>query len=177
MKIVITPNPILTTPAREVASIDKKIKKLVAEMEITLVNQTDPEGVGLAAPQVGYPLRLFITKPTPKAKLHVFINPQILKHEAYSMKHEAQKKQKSTKLEGCLSIPRIWGHVERPTQVLLAYTDLNGLRHEKIFKGFEATIIDHEIDHLNGVLFTQRVLEQSGKLYREEEGELKEYKI
>lgn len=76
------------------------------------------------------------------------------------------------KLEGCLSVPRIWGPVDRDAEVLVEYLDLNGKKQSKWFSGLKAVIVQHETDHLNGILFTQRVLEQKGRLYEEKNGEL-----
>lgn len=176
LKIVHAPADVLTKGVRPVAKIDKKIKQLVYDMEETLVAQVDPQGVGLAAPQVGVDLAIFIIKPTLSADTEVFINPKIL--EIVKTKESSVKSQKKTeteqdiKLEGCLSIPKIWGPVTRSAKVLLEYQDLTGEKHSQWFTGFKAVIIQHETDHLNGILFTERVLEQKNKLYEEKNGEL-----
>lgn len=181
MKIVTVPNEILHAKAKTVTIFGRKLKKLVDDMTTTLNAQKDPEGVGLAAPQIGISEQIFIMKPTKKGPITACINPEILKHETQNTKHETQKKQSKddseAKLEGCLSIPRIWGHVVRQDTVDVRYQDLDGKWIEKKFSGFEAVIVQHEIDHLNGILFTQRVLEQTGKLYRERNGELEKYEI
>jgi peptide deformylase len=80
------------------------------------------------------------------------------------------------KLEGCLSIPRIWGPVKRANRVLLEYQDLSGEKKTEWFTGFRATIVLHEVDHLQGVLFTQRAIEQNSALYEERDGELERMK-
>ena len=195
LKIITAPNDILNQPVKPVKKIDERIKKLVNQMEKTLVAQTDPLGVGLAAPQVGEKLALFIIKPTKKAKTKVFINPKILKWEMGSgnldknMRTEKNdshltvqnpvshlsphsSKPKSFKLEGCLSIPRIWGPVRRADKILVEFQDLTGKPQKRWFRGLSAIIIQHEIDHLNGVLFTQKTLEQKLPLYEEKEGKL-----
>lgn len=179
MKILFTPNPILTVKSKRVQKVDKKILKLVSDMEKTLSAQTDPEGVGLAAPQVGVGLRLFIIKKSKKAATKAFINPEIINVQR-NMKNVGQDKKKDehAKLEGCLSIPRLWGHVDhRAKRVELTYTNLSGKTKTEWFGGFEALIIQHEVDHLNGILFTKRVLEENGQLYKEIKGELREYSI
>ena len=79
---------------------------------------------------------------------------------------------KKVKLEGCLSIPRIWGPVKRADRIFLNYQDMTGKKYLKWFSGFEAIIIQHEVDHLNGIVFTQRSVEQKGQLYKEENDEL-----
>ncbi len=186
LKIVHAPHAILTKEVREVKKIDKKIKELVYDMEETLIEQIDPQGVGLAAPQINEDLAIFIIKPTLKAKTLVFINPKILEvvgsrksivdsnkqPTTSDQRPTTQEKDEDIKLEGCLSIPRIWGPVTRNSKVLLEYQDLTGQMHTEWFTGFKSVIIQHEMDHLQGILFTQRVLEQKGKLYQEKDGEL-----
>jgi peptide deformylase len=161
--IVVTPNPVLTTPARTVSSFDKRLLKLVRGMKATLRAAKAPKGVGLAAPQVGEPWRVFITRPTDKSDIRVFINPEII---ASSGGVTDGVPGRDNKLEGCLSIPKIWGRVQRTPMLTLRYQDETGATHEERFSGFLATIIQHETDHTNGVLFVQRVLEQKGKLYQ-----------
>lgn len=179
LKIVSVPHPVLFSPTKLVSKIDEKIKILIAEMEETLIAQKDPKGVGLAANQVGIDLSLFIIKPTEKANIKVFINPKVIKIVTDNIKRIANKKtrKKPVKLEGCLSIPRIWGPVKRAKKIYLEYQDLTGEIKKDWFKGFEATIIQHEVDHLNGVVFTQRSVEQGEKLYKETNNELKPIEV
>jgi peptide deformylase len=172
LKIVHAPHIVLTKGVREVKKIDKKIRELVYDMEETLIAQLDPQGVGLAAPQVDVDLAIFIIKPTLKSETLVFINPKILDSKIVPPSPASKDKSEDVKLEGCLSIPRIWGPVTRTSKVLLEYQDLTGEKRTEWFSGFKAVIIQHEMDHLQGVLFTQRVLEQKGKLYQEKDGEL-----
>lgn len=146
-------------------------------MERVLVAQDDPPGVGLAANQVGLNLSIFIMKPSVKSKVKIFINPKIVKANLKMIERERtdptkKKSKKKIKLEGCLSIPRIWGPVKRSDRIFLHYQDLASKKHLKWFTGFEAIIIQHEIDHLNGIVFTQRAVEQKGQLFREENEEL-----
>lgn len=174
LKIVLAPAEVLTKEVRQVAKIDKRIKKLVFDMEETLIAQVDPQGVGLAAPQVGVDLAIFIIKPTLNADTEVFINPvilEIIKAKEKPVKSKKEDKE-DVKLEGCLSIPRVWGPVTRNDKVYIEYLDLTGQKHLEWVTGFKAVIVQHETDHLNGILFTQRVLEQKGRLYEEKDGEL-----
>jgi len=206
-KLIIAPNHILSHKVKKVPVINKKIRDIVFDMEETLIAQTNPQGVGLAAPQIGLDLAIFLIKPEIDSDTEVFINPIILEQKkdaqsgdsperdpvsadspdspsARSEEHlrERKEKQDPTKkasrksrdihLEGCLSIPHIWGPVTRADKILVSYQDLTGEQHTKWFDGFKSIIIQHEMDHLNGTLFTQRVLEQKGKLYEEKDGEL-----
>lgn len=171
MKIVQAPNVVLSTKAKAINKIDKDILMLIEAMKITLLTASDPEGVGLAAPQVGKSLQLFLMKADNDAPFHVFINPKVtfLADEKEEMKEKPTKKQ--TRLEGCLSLKDIWGTVHRSPKVQVKYLDESGKIHDKVFTGFPATIIQHEKDHLDGILFPKRVLEQKGKLYKSHKDE------
>jgi peptide deformylase len=189
MKIFQAPAQVLSNTSTRVEKIDKGTRKLIKEMEQTLNAQTDPEGVGLAAPQVGESMQIFIVKQEPEAPLMTFINPIIektferppdktaeVKQSKKAEKAKAKAKiDKSVQLEGCLSLQDIWGVVKRPYGVELSYQDESGIKHKKKFEGFLATIIQHEIDHLQGILFPKRVLEQNNHLYhsiKNEKGEI-----
>lgn len=164
LKIISGPNPVLSQKAKPVKKIDKSILQLIGEMKQTLSAAKDPEGVGLAAPQVGKPLQIFIIKPTPKSPILTFINPEIERSDKKLTQRRSAHA--GNKLEGCLSLLNIWGDVLRHPQITLSYLDDKGSPHKRKFTGFIATIIQHEIDHLQGVLFPKRALEQKGKLYK-----------
>jgi peptide deformylase len=179
--IITTPHKILLEKAEPVKNFDKKLKAIIGEMEKTLRATTDPIGVGLAAPQVGLSLRLFQMKPTEKSNVTSYINPVI---ESVSEEQEIPSfinskkveghKPKSSKnklLEGCLSIPDIWGNVTRKKEVTLSWDDADGNHFKQTFNGFPAIIIQHEVDHLNGVLFTKHVMEQGEKLFKSHKDE------
>ena len=187
-RMVTTPDETLLETAAPVVKFDKKLKDIVSEMQATLDATVDPVGVGLAAPQVGISKRIFLSKPKENGKTTVFINPEIIETTDASeiiikpnpKKVELMKKvdgnksakggsasgKKGTLLEGCLSVPNIWGNVLRKHKIKLSYQDLTGTAHTKELKGFSAIIVQHEIDHLNGVLFTKHVLSQGEQLYR-----------
>ncbi len=174
LNIVQAPHSALSSKAKPIGKIDKAVTKFIKEMKDTLDAATDPIGVGLAAPQVGKSLSIFVIKPSPKAKLQTFINPKITGIEDDQNEKIKLKKHQPKKLEGCLSLKDIWGEVERARAIELEYLDETGKKHHKKFTGFIATIIQHEVDHLNGVLFPKRVLEQKGTLYeskKDEKGE------
>lgn len=180
--IVTVPNKVLNSPAKPVGKIDKKIRQIIAGMKKDLIHKRNPKGVGLAAPQVGIALAIFITKPTETSPIRVFINPQIMDKSKDLGEIERPKEGKISlrrekKLEGCLSIPNVWGYLKRSKKVKLRFKNEEGKPRQEEFSGFEATIIQHETDHINGILFTQRVLEQKQKLYRIEEDEKGEEKL
>jgi len=159
--IVHIPHEALYKKAETVTAFDRKLARLISDMKDTLLHASNPRGVGLAAPQIGISMRVFITKPSDTAKIRVFINPEILKKTGRTQTNSAPE----GKLEGCLSIPNVWGNVQRSKQVTLRYQDEQGTVHEETFTGFMATIVQHETDHLMGILYTQRALEQKQKLY------------
>jgi len=163
LAIVKAPNPVLSQKAKPIAKVDRAVLNLIEEMEQSLNAASDPVGVGLAAPQVGKSLNLFISKPTAKAAISVFINPKITSQKPLVTEKDGKK---THKLEGCLSLVNIWGEVERSPEIILEYTDETGRMHKRKFSGFMATIVQHEVDHLNGILFPKRVLEQGGTLYQ-----------
>lgn len=175
LKIVQAPSSVLSEKAKPIEKIDASMQKLIKEMAQTLASAKDPEGVGLAAPQIGKSLQLFIIKESPNAQLRVFINPKIKRHGKVKIPVRTEGEKKGVKLEGCLSLQDIWGIVDRAPWVTLSYTDEQGKQHTEKFTGFLAVIIQHEYDHINGILFPKRVLEQKEKLYKatkDEKGEI-----
>lgn len=173
LKIVTVPNQILNQPTKKIINLNKKdLSILIEKMKQTLIAQDDPLGVGLAANQVGFNISVFLMRPKKQSSIRIFINPKIIKLENQVYKSKKDYQSKKIKLEGCLSIPKIWSPVKRAEKVLLQYQDLTGAVEQKWFRGFEAVIVQHEVDHLNGILFTQRALEQKIPLYEEKEGKL-----
>jgi peptide deformylase len=167
LNIIKAPDPVLSQQSKSVTKIDKYIVNLLEDMEISLSSALDPVGVGLAAPQIGKSLRIFIAKPTIKSRAFAFINPVITK----TQDKEKKVGEKTKKLEGCLSLPNIWGEVQRFHEINVEYQDETGRKHNRKFTGFMSTIVQHEIDHLNGILFPKRVLDQKGTLYKSEKDE------
>jgi peptide deformylase len=173
-KIVQAPNPVLSKQAEKVQKIDKQIKTLISDMVATLESASDPEGVGLAAPQIGKSLQLFVVKESKNAPIITVINPKLETIGELPTDERIDKKtgkKKSVPLEGCLSLKDIWGIVKRYKKVRVSYLDENGVQHNEEFSGFLAVIMQHEYDHLQGVLFPKRVLEQKGELYKSEKDE------
>ncbi len=179
MRIVQAPDSVLTQQAKPVEKLDKTIHLLLKDMEETLGNARDPEGVGLAAPQIGKSLQIFLIRQSPRSPLLTFINPVIeeffdapadtkqpsTQNEKTAKGKEKAKIDKGVQLEGCLSLRNVWGVVKRQYGVVLSYQDEKGAKHKKKFDGFLSIIIQHEFDHLQGVLFPKRVLEQKSQLY------------
>jgi peptide deformylase len=141
--ILILPDPRLRLVSEPVKSLEGDLQKLIDDMFATMY---DAPGIGLAAIQVGVPKRLITAdlakKDEPRAP-QVFINPEIV----------SRSEELSTYEEGCLSIPEIHEDVERPAQVRVRYLDRDGKPHEVDAEGLLATCLQHEIDHLDGVLF------------------------
>lgn len=157
-KVLRSGDPVLRVISKPVAKIDKKILDIIQDLNDTLETQKEPEGVGLAAPQIGKNLRIFIFKngQTPK----VVINPEII-----SVSKVSKKKIRNSILEGCLSLPNYYGSVKRNFEIELKYQNVNGQTVIEKYEGLTAQIIQHEIDHLDGVLFVDRLLEQKKSLY------------
>lgn len=158
-KIVNAKDPILRLKAKAIIRVDKKIQQIATDLTDTLKIQKDPEGVGLAAPQIGKSLRMF-------AMVHgkiirVIINPEIQKIIKIKT-----KKNKREILEGCLSIPYLYGPLKRPQKLILNYLDLEGKKQTETFTGFPAQIVQHEVDHLNGILFIDKLLKTKNPLYK-----------
>ena len=145
--ILILPDKRLRLLSKPIAKIDAATKQLVEDMFDTMY---DAPGIGLAAIQIGEPRRIvtmdLAKKDEPKAPL-VFINPEVT----------WQSDEKAIYEEGCLSIPEYYEEVERPSAVKVKYLDLDGKQHEIDAEGLLATCIQHEIDHLDGVLFIDHI--------------------
>lgn len=170
LKIVTLPHPALKKTARPVSSIDKRIVRLVRDMEETLDKQKDPEGVGLSAPQVNVSSRLFIIKHPKEKALKVFINPEIIEKEYL----DENGTEGNENMEGCLSIPGIWAPVRRYDRVVVRYQTIQNETKTEEFTGFYSVVVQHEYDHLDGILFTERAIEQGNPIYKEVNGKLRE---
>lgn len=173
-KIVLSTEPSLRQKSKPVGKIDKKIKDVIRDLKDTLAVQKDPEGVGLAAPQIGKNLRIFYAKYKKFEKL--VINPEIIKID-YSKKEGANKKGDKEILEGCLSLPYYYGPLKRAPKVTIKYLDEDGKTLTESFEGFHAQIVLHEIDHLEGILFIDHLLEEHQPLYKIEGDEWEEVEL
>jgi len=145
-------HPILKRVAKHIASDHTNLNDLISNMWETMYNA---EGVGLAAPQIGESIRVFIvdTEQTYKEDdksngvKTVFINAEKIEEDGEFWPYE----------EGCLSIPHIRGEVERQKKLKIKYLDENFDEHTKVFEGINARVIQHEYDHLEGILFLDKL--------------------
>ncbi|GAB1580738.1 peptide deformylase [Phyllobacterium phragmitis] len=145
--LVILPDPILRQVSKPVERVDDQLRAFADDMLETMYAAP---GIGLAAIQVGEPLRMLVidlSKEDEEKAPHVFINPEIV----------SSSEERSTYEEGCLSIPDYYAEVERPASVRVTYLDRDGARQEIAAEGLMATCLQHEIDHLNGVLFIDHI--------------------
>lgn len=172
-KILNVRDPRLREPSKPVIGIDKKVEQLVHDLKETLTIQKEPEGVGLAAPQIGKNLRIFVF--SFKNVSRVCINPEVLEVTKTSFK---PKHKKQSIMEGCLSLPNFYGPLKRSAVVKLKYTDEKGSEKVEKFKDFYAQIVLHEIDHLNGKLFIDRLLQEKKPLFKlDKNGEWEEVEL
>lgn len=187
-QIVTVPSDILRKPTRPITTLDKRVINVINDMIDTLIKTKNPEGVGLAAPQIGENLSIFLARPDPKGEIFIFINPEITHYSQRTTRPTGKK----GIYEGCLSIPGHYAPVKRAMSVTVKYKTLSSITPlpplklrgggpqdegdtliDKLetFSGFPAHVIQHEMDHLNGILFIDRVLTQQAKLYKVEDKE------
>lgn len=160
-KIITVPNKILKQKSKPVKKIDKKIKEIIKNLKDTVKDTSDPEGIGLSAVQINKLVRIFIAKIN--NHFEIFINPKI----TFSKKTLAQILPKKKLLfEGCLSVPKIYGFIDRPYQIQVEWKNEKDKIKKQTFKGKESICLQHEIDHLNGILFVEKVFGQNSKLYK-----------
>ena len=161
LSIIHYPHPTLRYRSKPIVRVDQRLRDMAAEM---LNLMYDNEGVGLAANQVNLPIRMFVVNESGKrgeGEEWVVINPEIDRPKG----NEASQ-------EGCLSVPGLYSQVKRPKTVRLQGYDLQGNEINQELDGFLARVMQHEVDHLDGVMFFDRISEESK---RELEGELQEF--
>lgn len=154
MQVIKAPNPRLRVKTKPVKKINPGLLKTLKDMVKLTKTFKDPEGVGLASTQVGLKESFFVAKDS-KTFVSV-INPKIL----------SAGKRTRQYFEGCLSVPNMWGEVKRAISIKVSYQESGGKVVTKALKGVPAWIFQHEIDHLNGILFSDRCLQQKGKFYK-----------
>lgn len=139
-------DPILRKHCRPVDEVSDRIKMILDDMVDTM---REANGVGLAAPQVGIIRRMFVAEPDPETgQVYYLVNPEIVTVEG-SQESE----------EGCLSVPGYMGRVDRPEKITIKGLDRDGKPQEHTFEGFEAIVMCHEFDHLEGILYTDKAKE------------------
>jgi peptide deformylase len=159
-KILVYPHPILKKFSRPVDAIDAEITGLLQDLLDTM--RAGPGSVGVAAPQIGVTLRVCVVDVSAnrlgKENNHgllLMVNPEIVDRQGAAFMRE-----------GCMSVPDYTGDVERATEITLRFTDGDGARREITASGFEAVAIQHEMDHLDGLLFLDRITSLKTGLFR-----------
>lgn len=158
--IVTHPNEVLTQKCKEVHVFDEKLGKLLDDMYDTMIAS---DGIGLAAPQVGEAIQVAIVDLGEGQEVIEMINPEVVEIGGSEVE-----------VEGCLSFPDIYGEVERPFYVKVEAQDRDGSLYELEAEDYEARAILHEIDHLQGILFTSKIIRYVDleELENEQEDEL-----
>lgn len=164
--------PVLKKMAEDISPDYPELQELVGNMWETMYQA---DGVGLAAPQVGKPIRLFVVDTIQimeegkkdEGIKKVFINAHKAEEAGEPWTYE----------EGCLSIPDVRGDVDRPPQLRLRYLDENFEEHEDVFTGINARVIQHEYDHIDGILFTEHLKPIKKRLVRRKLEDIKKGKV
>ena len=149
------PDPVLLKKAKPVIKLDDELKKLIGDMIDTMYQAP---GIGLAANQIGRPIRIIVFDITPKDQERqpsVLVNPEVIESEG-----------EQTLEEGCLSVPEYYSDVKRSARVKVRGQDLEGNPVEVCGEGLLATVLQHEIDHLDGILFIDRISALKRTLYK-----------
>ena len=159
LQILTYPDDRLKNVSADVAQIDPEMTRFIQDLEAT--RQAGPGAVGIAAPQVGRQQRIVIVdvsmtrKPCDNHGHMIMINPEITEWDGMAMGRE-----------GCLSVPEFTGNVIRAEKIKLHYLDIEGQQHEIESHGFEARAIQHEMDHLDGLLFLDRLVSRRSDLFK-----------
>lgn len=155
-KIFQYPEAVLRKQTEKITTFDNGLAQLVEDMAETMY---DAPGVGLAAPQIGKSIKLIVVDISEdkegEKKYMPLINPEIIAHEGSQVDEE-----------GCLSVPELTANVARHLEITVAYQDLQGQPHELSTKDRFAIVLQHEIDHLNGILFIDHLSPLKRKLYK-----------
>ena len=159
-KILLYPHPLLKKLCRPVATLDQEITLLIGDLVDTM--RSGPGSVGVAAPQIGVLLRVCVVDVSASRQgqennhgLLAMVNPEIVRREGSAVMRE-----------GCMSVPDYTGDVERSTAVTVRFLDESGESRQIDASGFEAVAIQHEMDHLDGVLFLDRITSLKTGLFR-----------
>lgn len=156
MHIIKAPNQALRIQTKPVKKITPGLLQTFKEMIKLTKTFHDPEGVGLSSTQIGLEDRFFVGLVSTTKKFLPVINPKILFRSRTTKAY----------FEGCLSIPNYYGGVKRHTSIKVEYKNEAGKLISETLRGIPAWIFQHEVDHLDGILFPDRVMEQKGKFYK-----------
>lgn len=149
---------VLRRVCEEVEPTDRNLEILIRKMHNTVMDKRQ-QGVGIAAPQIGINRRVFLAKRFDKEgePFEFFVNPRIVWYSEVLRKGE----------EGCLSIANEYNAVYRSLVIQIVYYDLSGTQFQEVVEGYTAVIMQHEMDHLNGILFTDRIMDQTNRSYED----------
>ena len=158
LEILKYPDPRLKQMSEPVEQFDDELRSLVADLDETM--RAGPGGVGIAAPQTGHLKRVVIVDVSSKPKIEhhgcmVMVNPEIITYDGFAKGRE-----------GCMSVPDYTGNVIRAEHIEVEYFDEHGEKHQIESSGFEARAIQHELDHLEGLLFLDRLVSRRSDLFR-----------
>jgi peptide deformylase len=156
LKIYQYPEPVLRKETAKISSFDEDLVKLIEDMAETMYNAP---GIGLAAPQIGRSVKLIVVDtskdPEGEKQYMALVNPEIVAHEGTQLDEE-----------GCLSVPELTSHVKRHKKITVTYQDSDGIPHELTTEDRFAVVLQHEIDHLNGILFIDHLSPLKRNLYK-----------
>lgn len=152
--IVALPDEKIRNKSQDVNSFDESLRTLIKDLVDTSEIQTDPPALGMAASQIDVFKKVFVARIRNKFK--PFINPKIIKASS----------KETALMEGCFSVKGLYGQVMRPSEIEVEYQDQYGKKVSIKFKGLSAKIFQHELDHLNGILFIDHVNAQNGKMFK-----------
>jgi len=159
VKVLLFPDSVLREKSQKITTLDDKILNFIHELQLLMYSSKGC--VGIAAPQVGEHKRIVIAdvsnhkKAVDKNGLLVMINPVIIEASGAVINRE-----------GCLSVPDYTGNVQRPDRIKVRFTDIKGVEKELGTSGFEAVVIQHEMDHLDGILFIDRITNTRADLFK-----------
>lgn len=156
LEILTYPNKFLSQPTKPVTDIDEEIRNLIEDMAATMY---EAPGIGMAAIQVGYDKSLLVYDVSPRDEersLQVLINPRIVSSEGTTISEE----------EGCLSVPDFKADIKRAVSILVEALDREGKPLRIEAEGLLAIVLQHEIDHLNGILFIDRISSLKRQMYK-----------
>jgi len=143
--LTLYPDPLLRRPSEPVSSFDDELEGVARAM---LARMHESNGVGLAAPQVGLQRRILVMNPSgEEGDDRVLVNPEILERTGAETMHE----------EGCLSFPAVYAEIRRPDRCKVRFFSVDGVEHTEEFSGFSSRVVQHEYDHLEGVLLVDRM--------------------